>query len=93
MDWHDFKLWAAIAGGVGVAASLSTAKTWAARLGAIGSGVFFAIVFTEPILHWLELDVEVYEFAVAALLALTGDRIARRVSDFVDNGSLPWGRK
>ena len=93
MDWQDLKLIAAIAGGVLVAAALSKAKSWAERLGAIGSGVFFAIVFTDPVLHWLALDAEVYKFAVAGLLALTGDRIARRVSDFVDNGSLPWGRK
>jgi hypothetical protein len=36
-------------------------------------------VFTEPLRDWLELDGEVYTYAVCALIALTGEHIARQV--------------
>lgn len=92
MDWHDLKIAGTILGAVLLSAALSTAKTWTARLTAVGLGVFFAVVFTDPVMHWLALDADVYEQAVTGLLALSGDRIARRLFDLVENGQLPWSK-
>lgn len=41
--------------------------------------VFSAYLFTEPVVHWLGLPTEIYTNPVAALLALTGDGLARWV--------------
>lgn len=92
MDWHDLKIALTIAGAVLLSAALSKAKTWTAKLTAIGLGVFFAVVFTGPVMHWLALDTEVYEQAVAALLAISGDRIVRRLFDLIERGELPWSK-
>lgn len=90
MDWHDLKIALTIFGAVLLSAALSKAKTWTAKLTAIGLGVFFAVVFSNPVMHWLSLDVQTYEQAVTGLLALSGDRIARRLFDLVENGQVPW---
>lgn len=38
-----------------------------------------ALIGTEPVLQWLQVDRDVYTPAVAALLALTGEHVARQI--------------
>lgn len=40
-----------------------------------------ALVFTRPVLHWLELDCETYTAGVAALVALTSEHVMRQLLD------------
>ncbi len=86
------KFAATIAGASLVAMLLSKAPTWKERIAAVATGVFLAVVFTGPVMHWLALDAEVYEQAVAALLAISGDRIVRRLFDLIERGELPWSK-
>lgn len=90
MDWHDLKIIASIAGGSLIAAWLSTVKTWQGKAFSIACGVFFAVVFTGPVLHWAGFSADEYEFAICGLLAMTGDRLARRIVGLAENGELPW---
>ena len=41
--------------------------------------VFSAYVFTDPVIAWLHMDPDTYKSAVAALVALSGEGIARLV--------------
>lgn len=71
--------WAAIAGAIIL--KIFTVR----RLGIGGvittalSAVFFAVVFTEPVLAWWQWPRQPYEPAVAAVLALFGEHIARLI--------------
>lgn len=47
----------------------------------IGAAIFSAWVFTDPALHWFALDPERYRLAVAAILALLGENLIRRLLD------------
>ncbi|WEX07358.1 hypothetical protein [Chelativorans sp. AA-79] len=89
MNWTDVKLIAAIAGGLLIAFLLSTANTVKARVASVASGLFFAIFLTEPLINWAGLEFSVWQYAVAGLLAMSGDRLARRIMQVVDTGRLP----
>jgi len=89
MNWDDWKLFMVIGAASLLAAALSTARTWTARLVAVGSGAFSAVVFTEPLIHWLGLEYSVYQYAVVGLLAMSGDRIARRFFRVIEETDLP----
>lgn len=89
MHWDDFKLWSAIGIGLLMAFLLSAASTIKARLTSVVGGLFFAIFFTGPLISWAGLEFSVWQYAIAGLLAMTGDRIARRVLNVVDTGSIP----
>jgi hypothetical protein len=90
MDWSDVKLLASIGGALIIAFFLSTAETVWGRIFSVGVGLFFAVFFTEPLIDWAGLQFDVWQYATAGLLAMTGDRIARRVMGLVDKGQLPW---
>lgn len=92
IDWHDFKLVAAIGMGLLMAMLLSTAHSWKARLTAVAAGIFFATLFTEPVIHWLGWEAGVWKYAIAGLLAMTGDRIARRAFIVIETLNLPRGK-
>lgn len=91
MDWTDLKLIASILGGLAVAFLLSTANTVKARLASVVAGLFFAVFLTEPLIRWAGLEFSVWQYAVAGLLAMTGDRLARRMFMIADTARLPWG--
>jgi hypothetical protein len=94
MDWTDVKLVATIIAGVIVSTLLSTAATWRVRLSSIIAGAFIAVIFTGPLIKWLELEFSTYQYAVAGFLAMSGDRLARRAFDIIDKAPLPpWGGK
>jgi hypothetical protein len=90
MDWTDIRLLLSIGGALVIAFILSTAETIWGRFFSVACGLFFAVFFTEPIIDWAGVTFEVWQYATAGLLAMTGDRIARRLMGLVDQGRLPW---
>lgn len=93
MNFWDFKLVGAVFGGLVVAWMLSTATTIKERLTSIVSGVFAALFFTEPVIGWAELEFSGVQYAVAGLLAMSGDRLARRIVGLIDTVQLPGVKK
>lgn len=91
VNWTDFKLLAAVIFGLAIAFMLSTANTWWDRVASVGAGIFFAVFLTEPLISWAGLEFTVWQYAVAGLLAMSGDRLARRIMGYVDTGNLPFG--
>lgn len=49
----------------------------------IGAGVFTAIVFTDPVLDWNQLNPVVYKAPVAALLCILGHDLIRLVVNLI----------
>lgn len=92
MNWTDWRQIATMLGGLALAASLSAAPSWWARAFAVGAGAFFAILFTEPVVHYFQLEPGIYQNAITGALALSGDRLARRALALVDTLTLPWGK-
>lgn len=91
MDWTDLKLIGATAFGLLIAFLLSTANTMKARMASVAAGLFFAVFFTEPLIAWAKLEFSVWQYAVAGLLAMSGDRLARRIMTLVDTAKPPIG--
>lgn len=55
------------------------------------SAVTCALVFTEPVMAWLELDSAIYTYAVCALIALTGEHLAREILKItIDEAVRAW---
>lgn len=50
-----------------------------ATITSFAAAVFFAVVFTDPVLAYLNLNPEAYKISAAAVVALTGEGIAKRV--------------
>jgi len=88
LNWTDVKLIAAIAGGLLIAFLLSTANTVKARLTSVATGLFFAVFLTEPLISWAGLEFSVWQYAVAGLLAMSGDRLARRIMQIIDTSKI-----
>lgn len=91
MDWHDFKLIASIAAGLVIAFLLSTATTVKAKIASVTAGLFFSVFLTEPLIQWAGLEFSTWKYAVAGLLAMSGDRLARRLLFAADKAPFPWG--
>lgn len=91
MHWTDLKLIGAILAGLVVALLLSTAQSLKARLAGVAAGIFFAVLFTQPLIAWAHLQFTTWQYAVAGLLAMSGDRLARRIMSLIDTASVPWG--
>lgn len=92
MNWTDIKFIAAVAFGIVISVLLSTANTLKARLTCVAAGIFFAVFLTQPLIAWAGLEMSVWQYAVAGLLAMTGDRLARRIFSLVDTAAVPWQR-
>lgn len=90
MNWTDIRFIMATAIGVAISVLLSTANTIKARLICVASGVFFALFLTEPLIQWAGLEFTTWQYAVAGLLAMSGDRLARRLFSLVDTAKAPW---
>lgn len=82
--------------GVAVSIALSDDRSLTSSATRIFVGFFCAIFFTQPLLHYFSLDPEIYAAPVTALLALTGDRLARWVLKVATNPLeifKHWGSK
>lgn len=92
IDWTDLRQLLALAGGTVLALLVSTAETWRARLFCVGAGLSVGFFGTEPIIHWIGASFagNGFPYLICAALAMTGDRIARRLMSLVDTVKLPW---
>lgn len=75
----EVKFWIAVLAALAVKMILSTSMSAWQALAASASGLFVAWVFTDPIIAWAGLDSALYRVPIAALLALTGEQIVRRL--------------
>lgn len=84
----DALFWLAVAAGIMVKLTFSELLTKRQVVMTFVAGVFCAVLFSRPTLDVLKLEGEYYAYAVAGLLALTGEHIVRRVVKFSQNGSI-----
>ncbi len=89
----DGLFWLAIGGGVLVKLMFSERLTTRQVIMTVCSGVFCAVFFAKPILDFLKLDGDHFEYAIVAVLALTGEHIVRRVVQFSKSGTVADIRK
>lgn len=75
----DYRFWLAIAGAALFKLLASPWHSPTRALLTVSAGFFAALVFTNPVLHFMSWPVDEYRIPVAALLALTGDGTMRWV--------------
>lgn len=85
---EELRLWLAILGAVAVKLLLSDRMTLFRSFATSTAGIFAAWVFTDPLLNALGWEPNRYRIAVAAMLALTGENLLRRVLDFSKSESM-----
>ena len=88
-EWVAGNFWLLFAIAGGIAVSMVTSEEHSARssIGRVLSGLFFAVVFPDPLLNFLGRDPEIYGNATAGLLAMTGYAIAKAI---VTSGPADW---
>jgi hypothetical protein len=74
---HDIAFWFAAIGSAMLKILLSPWMGLWKGLASVVAALFCAIVFTEPVLGYLNMDPETYKAALAALIALTGEGVVR----------------
>lgn len=87
---HDIAFWFASLGAAFLKMVLSP---WGGAIkGAISfvSAVFLAMIFTDPVLTYLNLNPETYKSAIAALVTLTGEGVVRWLLQVVDKPTRIW---
>ncbi len=84
----DGLFWLALGGGVLVKLMFSEKLSTRQVIMTVCSGVFCAVFFSKPILVFLKLDGDHFEYAIVAVLALTGEHLVRRVVQFSRTGTL-----
>ena len=77
--WADPGFWLAVAFASLVKVNSPPPLPFRKRMVSLIAGAIGAIIFTEPVLEYLEWDGQIYQTAVAALVALTADHLARQV--------------
>lgn len=86
--WTDPGFWIAVAFASLVKVNSPPPLPWPKRIVSLTTGALGAVTFTEPLLDYLKWDGAIYMTAVAGLVALTADHLARqllslKVSDLV----------
>ena len=74
---HDWAFWAAAIVAACMKLILSPWEGVLRGLATFAAALFFAVVFTDPMLSYLNLDPNTYRTAMTAIVALTGEGIAR----------------
>lgn len=77
--FHNWQFWAAVAGATAFRVLSSPIKPLRVALAGAFGGIFAAVIFTDPILTYLNAQPDTYKAAVAALLTLTGESLMRLV--------------
>lgn len=85
---EEVRIWLAIIGAVVVKIILSDKLTVVRSTATASAGIFAAWVFTDPFLSVVGWEPDRYRIAVAAMLALTGENLLRRVLDFTSSESM-----
>lgn len=89
----DGLFWLALGGGVLVKLMFSEKLTTRQVIMTVFSGVFCSVFFSKPILEFLKLDGDHFEYAVVGILALSGEHLLRRVLQFSKSGTIADIRK
>jgi hypothetical protein len=76
---HDFAFWISTIGAAIVKLFLTPFNGVLATVTSFAAAIFFAVVFTDPVLNYLNLNPDSYKIGVAAVVALTGEGIAKRI--------------
>lgn len=76
---QNIAFWITVLGASVVKLLLSPWHGVVPTLVSFAAAVFFAVVFTDPVLAYLNLNPEAYKIGAAAVVALTGEAIAKRV--------------
>lgn len=76
---QNIAFWITVLGASVVKLLLSPWHGVVPTLVSFAAAVFFAVVFTDPVLAYLNLNPEAYKIGAAAVVALTGEGIAKRV--------------
>lgn len=66
-----------VAGGLIVSILSSERHTLLGTLSRIAAGVFCAVLFTDPVLHYLSLEADAYRKATAGIFSMSGYAITR----------------
>jgi hypothetical protein len=75
------EFWAAMALAAFIKLRASPRLTVVGAAVTVVTAVLAALVFTLPLLDWLDLSGDIYVAAVAALVALSAEHIARQIMD------------
>lgn len=73
------EFWVAVFFAVAMKLRASPSITIAGAVTTTLTAVASALVFTEPVLAWMRADPETYRTAATALVALTGEHVARQI--------------
>jgi hypothetical protein len=76
---HDLAFWIAVIGATFIKVATSPQRSIISVATILFIAVFSAYVFTDPVIAWLHMDPDTYKSAVAALVALSGEGVARLV--------------
>ncbi len=82
---QDIAFWAATAGATTIKLLTSPFHSFTRACMNVFAAMFSSYVFTEPTLDWLGLDANTYRYAIAALLALTGEGLMRLAIQIVND--------
>lgn len=79
MFWlgHDIKFWIAVGGATMLKLMTSRDHSWLKSTFTVLAAVGCAWLLTDPVVHFMGWDPEVYKAPAAALIALTGEGIVR----------------
>lgn len=84
--WTDVYFWFSAFGAAFVKVVTSPYSGVFHAFATVGCAVFAASIFTDPLLTFFKLPAEPYRLAMAALVALTGEGIMRKL---IDIGARP----
>ena len=76
-NW-DWRFWAVAVGATIIKVASSQYFSWSRAILTVFAALFTVYVFTDPLMHYLQLEVR-YRLAIAALLALTGEGFMRMI--------------
>lgn len=77
--FYNWQFWIAVAGAT--VFRILTSPLMPARIAIAGAfgGIFAAVIFTDPLLTYLNANPDTYKVAAAAVLTLTGESIMRLI--------------
>lgn len=89
---HDLFFWFATFGAGILKLVLSPWNGIVKGATSFASALFLAIVFTDPVLAWLNLSPDDYKAAAAALIAITGEGVTRWALSLISDPAklLEW---
>lgn len=80
----DWKFWAVAVGATIIKVASSPYFSFPRAVLMVFAALFSVYVFTDPLMHWLQLEVR-YRLAMAALIALTGEGLMRMIITGADD--------